>query len=111
MVARPSLLLSWLGLLGITILSLVPLKLRPHIFAVSQFEHVGAYFITGVALALAFRTRTALVAICISLSLLAAALEVAQLWIPGRNARLIDWVASSSGAWAGIAVVLAVRRM
>jgi VanZ family protein len=108
MVARLSLLLGWFGILAITILSLVPIELRPHVLAVSQFEHVGAYFATGVALALPFRTRKTLVLVCFSLSLLAALLEVAQLWIPGRDSRLIDWVAGSLGAWAGVAVVLAV---
>jgi hypothetical protein len=42
------------------------------------------------------------------LALLAAALELAQHWIPGRHSPLIDFVASSVGAGLGI-VALAIK--
>jgi VanZ family protein len=46
--------------------------------------------------------------IVLFLILLAAALELAQHWIPGRHSQLIDFVASSIGASLGI-VALAIR--
>jgi VanZ family protein len=98
--------LGCLGTIAITVLSLVPIEARPHVLEVSQLEHVDAYFATGLVFALASRTRRGLILTGVSLSVLAGLLEIAQIWIPGRNPRLIDWAAGALGVSAGITATL-----
>jgi hypothetical protein len=73
-----------------------------------QIEHVIAYCATAVFLGLGYSTARARIVVVLFLALLAAALELAQHWIPGRHSQLIDFVASSVGAGLGI-VALAIK--
>ncbi|MEH3143969.1 MAG: VanZ family protein [Methylobacterium frigidaeris] len=90
------------------VLSLVPGNGRPHTGAPGQFEHVVAYALTGAALALRLRSRR--VAIIAGLVVLAAVLETAQIWVPGRTAQVIDFLASSAGALIGTLLTTAALR-
>jgi VanZ family protein len=94
--------LAWLAIAAIVVLSLLPGQDRPHLVEVSQFEHLGAYGLAGAILALAYARPRWQVATGFGLTALAGALELAQLLVPGRNARVIDWAAGSAGAWAGV---------
>jgi VanZ family protein len=104
-----SLALAYAGTLAIVILSLVPVQLRPHLFAISQFDHFGSYLATGMAFAVAFKRSRNLVTVIAFLAVLAGLLEIAQHWIPGRTPRVSDWMASSFGAFLGLALILSVR--
>jgi hypothetical protein len=73
-------------LVAIGVLSVVPGEYRPHVFGASQLEHMAAYIIV------------------LFLGAYGAALEFCQIWIPGRNAALIDVAADVVGALIGIAV-------
>jgi VanZ family protein len=44
------------------------------------------------------------------LALLAATMELAQYWIPGRHSQLIDFVAGSVGAGVGISLLAIIDR-
>jgi VanZ family protein len=101
---------GWLGVIAIAVLSLVPGTARPHVLAVSQLEHLAAYAATAAALALGHPGRRNLIVIALLLAVYAAALEVAQLWVPGRSARLIDAAAGALGAWIGVSLVVLLRR-
>ena len=101
---------GWLGVVAITVLSLVPGSFRPHVLAVSQFEHVAAYALTAVALVLGYPGRRAPRTIVLLLTFYAALMELAQLFIPGRNASLIDIAAGGLGAGIGAMLVLLLRR-
>ncbi len=83
------------SLIAIGVLSEVPGELRPHIFAVSQLEHVVAYFAAALLLALGFWNRRNVLLLSLALPLYAAVLEIAQMFIPGRNSEFIDFFASS----------------
>jgi VanZ family protein len=100
---------GWAGLGLIGILSTVPGELRPHVFAVPQLEHLVAYFAAGLFLALGFWNRRNVFLLCLAVPMYAAALEIAQLFIPGRSSEFIDFFASSAGAWAGIALAWLMR--
>jgi VanZ family protein len=105
MTERVVVILAWLGAVAIMILSLVPGEWRPHVLEDKHWEHFDAYFTTGAAFALAYRSERSRVIVGISLSLLAAVLEFAQRWIPGRDSSPVDWTVSSLGAVAGITSV------
>jgi VanZ family protein len=101
---------GYFGVAAIAVLSLVPGSGRPHLMAVSQIEHVIAYCATAMMLALGHPGRRAPPAIVGLLTVYAALLEVAQLFVPGRTARLIDVAAGALGTAIGIGLALLLRR-
>ena len=94
----------------IMVLSLLPADERPHTGSSGQLEHTVAYFGTAVFLASGFRTMRDRVAAIVSLIGLAAALELIQRFIPGRHSQVIDWLASSLGAGAGVFAIILIER-
>ena len=90
-----------LAVVAFAVLSLVPWQLRPHTGAPESLEHVAAYALAGALLTFGYRKRSQPFIIVLSLSLYAAILEIAQMWVPGRNPQFIDFVASSAGALIG----------
>jgi len=100
---------GWAAIAAIAILSLVPGDLRPHVLSVSQLEHFAAYLVAASALILGYSGVRPAVTIASALPVYAAVLEILQLWAPDRSARFIDVVASSLGAWTGIALILVVH--
>jgi VanZ family protein len=89
------------ALIAIAVLSEVPGGLRPHILVVGQLEHFLAYFGAALLLALGFWSRRNVLLLCIALPLYAAVLEIAQMFVPGRNSEFIDFFASWGGACFG----------
>jgi VanZ family protein len=90
-----------LAVIVIAILSLVPMDLRPQV-APKLLEHFAAYAATGMLLALAFPQWGIIV---LGLSCYSAALELAQMWIPGRTASIADFASSSLGVCLGVLLV------
>jgi VanZ family protein len=97
---------GYLAVLLIGVVSLLPGALRPQTVVPGQFEHLIAYFATSVVLALradlSQRWSGSLLLVPY-----AGGLELAQLFIPGRHARLSDLPSSrptmfdtSSFRWA-----------
>jgi len=101
---------GWLGVIAIAVLSLVPGHARPHVLEVSQLEHVAAYCATAAALAWGYGGGRNALTVGLMLTAYAAALETAQILVPGRTARVIDMVASALGAWIGVGLAVLVRR-
>ena len=64
----------------------------------TRLEHLAAYLITGIAVISAYPQRPAWTIAAI-LCAYAGVLELGQLYIPGRHAALLDWLASSSGVF------------
>jgi VanZ family protein len=96
---------SGLAVIALAVLSLVPRELRPHTGFAGPLEHVVAYAITGALLTFGHVKRSQPFIIVMSLTLYAAILEIAQIWVPGRNPTVIDFAASSAGALIGSALV------
>ena len=102
--------LAWIAVIAVAVLSLVPGEFRPHVTTSNYIEHFAAYFLTSAVVALAYRaTIQSVLAIMFFLVTYAGLLETAQLWIPGREARFTDFVASTLGVVAGILFVSFVR--
>lgn len=85
----------------IAILSLVPQPLRPEVGLPGSLDHFVAYAITAATAAVLERSPRAWLFIGSGLALLAAILEVAQHWSPGREPNVLDFMASALGAFAG----------
>ena len=86
---------------AITLLSVVPPLWRPVTSAPHSIEHLLVFVVTGLALAMAYSWRWWLQAA--ALALFAVAIEAAQLFVPGRHARLSDLAVHLAGAGIGIA--------
>lgn len=95
----------------IVVLSLVPGDWRPSVGLAKALEHFTAYFVVAAVLTTAFRCGWLHIG---GLVVLAGALEVGQNWIPGRDANLIDFLGSSTGAFLGFglsSLIVAGRRV
>ncbi|MEA2818806.1 MAG: hypothetical protein QOJ86_810 [Bradyrhizobium sp.] len=95
-------IIAWLLTAAVTFATLGPPSYRPHSALGQDAEHALAFVLVGLAFGLAYPRRrlfTAGIAV-----VLIGMLELLQLWMPGRHARLEDFVVDALAAYAGIAV-------
>ena len=97
---------AWLLLVTIVVLSVVPPEDRPVTPAPHDFEHVAIFVATGLAFGLGYSRHLVQI---LALMVFSAAIEIIQLGIPGRHARVSDFVvdAVSVSIGVGIAFMLA----
>jgi VanZ family protein len=95
-------IIAWLLAAAVTFATLGPPSYRPHSDLGQDGEHAFAFLVVGVAFGLAYtehRLRVAVVAV-----IMIGALELLQLWVPGRHARLEDFIVDALTACVGLAV-------
>jgi VanZ family protein len=91
---------GWILAIAIVVLSVVPRELRPETGVPHRLEHFIIYFVTGFAFGLGYVRRHFFVASL--LVLFCGLVELAQLMVPGRHARLSDFVIDALGTSAGL---------
>jgi len=92
---------GWALLLGIAVLSLVPPSFRLVTSAPHNVEHLAIFAAAGLAFGLGYRSHYLLQTIgCLAF---AGAVEVSQHWVPGRHARLSDFIIDAISACIGVA--------
>jgi len=94
-------IIAWSLTAAVTFATLGPPHLRPHSDLGQDGEHALAFVLVGLAFGLAYRHhryRTAALAV-----VLIGVLEMLQLWMPGRHARLEDFIVDALAACVGIA--------
>ena len=101
--------IGWLCVLAIIVLSLVAPAWRPVTFLPHDLEHLAIFIMTGFALGLGYPGRTA--QHMAMLVIFAAAIELAQFYVPGRHPRLIDFLVDALGACAGAALAALATRL
>jgi hypothetical protein len=95
-------IIAWLLTAAVTFATLGPPQYRPHSALGQDGEHALAFVLVGLAFGIAYprhRLLTAAIAV-----ILIGVLELLQLWMPGRHARLEDFVVDALAACVGIAV-------
>lgn len=105
MAFRPSVLLlarvtAWSLAAAIVALSVIPPDLRPQTGMPSNFEHFSIYSVAGLAFGLGYDRKPVLVAIL--LLIFTGSIEIAQLFVPGRHARLSDFIVDAFGMCVGL---------
>ena len=95
-------LFAWLLAAAITFATLGPPEYRPHAHITHDGEHALAFVLLGLAFALAY-PRQRVLAAGISVVLIGI-LELMQLFVPGRHARLEDFVVDALTALVGFAL-------
>lgn len=95
---------AWLLALAIVLLSLVPPSYRPTIGSSYTLSHVLEHFLSFLATGLAFGIGYSNRLWILTGALLAftAAIEVAQRWVPGRHARMSDFLIDAAALCVGI---------
>jgi VanZ family protein len=99
---------AWLCIVAIGVLSLVAPPLRPVTVVPHALEHAGIFVAAGFAAALGYPSRTALT--MVALVLFSGAVEMAQLFAPGRHATLGDFVVDAGAACLGVALASLATR-
>jgi VanZ family protein len=94
---------GWLLLAFIILLTLSPASYRPVTRIGHNLEHFLIHFALGVTFAIGYAREWWLVAL--GLVGLTAAVEFAQLFVPGRHARLKDLVIDAGAVCLGVAIV------
>ena len=102
LIARLSPPAFWFCVTLILYLSLVPGTMRPQTGASGHLEHFMAYAITGAIFMAGVRHGMSALTAAVGLCWLSGAVEIAQLWIPGRTGQVAGFIWSSAGAWLGL---------
>lgn len=98
---------AWCIAASIAVLSVVPPTLRPETGAPNQLEHFLIYFAAGFAFGLGYKFARTLLAI---LSVMfCGCIEVLQLFVPGRHARLSDFIVDALAMCVGLITTSLVR--
>jgi hypothetical protein len=100
---------GWACVIAIAALSLVAPSLRPVTILPHDLEHAAIFAITGCTLGLGYPNRTQFH--MSALIVFAAVIELAQLYAPGRHARVIDFVVDALAACVGVAFSAIVLRL
>lgn len=100
---------AWIGLTAILLLTFVPPALRPYFSVPHMLEHFASFLLVGGAFALGYPRRE--FGIAVAAFPFIAVTELLQFAVPGRHARVSDFVVNLLGVYAGIAIALLVTRM
>jgi VanZ family protein len=91
---------AWLLIVVILGLSVVPASDRPVTGAPHNVEHFAIFALTGLAFGLGYGPHYLRQAAC--LVVFAGLVEVVQYWVPGRHARLSDFIVDAISACVGL---------
>jgi VanZ family protein len=94
--------IAWVLLATAIVLTVVPAQLRPVTGAPSPIEHFAMFFLIGSAFTLGYSRSD--YPLCGAAIAFAGALELLQRFVPGRHARLSDFVIDALSAVIGIAL-------
>ena len=100
---------AWFALVAIVVLSLVPPGARPATFFPHSLEHAGIFLFDGLAFGVAYFGYQWLLSVWAVI--FCGAIELAQLMIPGRHARLGDFLVDATAVCVGIFAASTLVRM
>ena len=109
MIPRISRALAWAFAAAIVALSVVPPSLRPVTDLPHGVEHFAAFVLCGFAFGLGY--RMAVVIEAAALVAFAGAIEIVQLFAPGRHARLTDFAVDAIAIYVGLLIGRAASNM
>ena len=99
---------SWILLFSIAALSIVPADLRPVTIFPHDVEHAAIYFLAGCAFGLAYADH--FVTTLVGRSAFTLVMEVMQIWILGRHARVSDFLVDAFAVAVGLVGGAALAR-
>lgn len=99
---------AWVLATAIAVVSAVPPSLRPETWLPHAIEHFAIYWATGIAFALGYTVTPLIAAILIIFS---GAVEILQFFVPGRHARLNDFLIDAFACIIGLLTVPVVTQI
>lgn len=93
---------AWLLVIGLVVVTVVPASERPITGVQHYYEHFLAFGFVGLFFALAYSQRPIL--LMLSAIVFTAGLELLQIPLPTRHARLEDFFTDALASWVGIGV-------
>ena len=99
--------IAWALLISIVVMTVVPPSLRVVTGAPHNVEHAMIFLITGAAFGLGYELRLSVM--CAAAVVFCACLELVQLVVPGRHARVSDFIIDAVAACIGLAISWTVR--
>lgn len=105
---RLAVLAAWIGLVGVAFSTLSPIELRPHVGG-ANYERLIAFALIGGLFGMAYPRH--LLRVMIIVVGVAIGLEILQMIIPGRHARMFDAVVKSCGGIAGVFAAAIANRL
>ena len=100
---------AWTLALAIVVLSLVPPSYRPVTEASHSFEHLAIFLATGLAFGAGYPGRPFRIAV--ALVIFSGTVELLQQWVPGRHARLSDFLVDGTAAEFGTLLAFTAMRL
>ena len=91
---------AWILLVTIAVLSLVPPQDRPVTILPHSVEHFSIFLVAGLAFGVGYPQRRLFQFVAVLA--FTAAIELAQLLVPGRHARLSDFLVDALGITVGL---------
>jgi VanZ family protein len=91
---------AWLLATAVIVLSLVSPWLRSETDVPHDLEHFAIFAATGLAFGLGYSRRY--FAVAVALVIFTGAIEIAQIAVPGRHARLSDFMVDALAACIGL---------
>jgi VanZ family protein len=99
---------AWACIIGLAVASWAPGQDIIRTGFNTRLEHMAAYLIAGLAVLVAYPRKTPW-SIATLLGAYAGVLELGQMYVPGRHAALLDWLASSGGVVCACVTVFFYR--
>jgi len=100
-------LVAWGLAAAVTFATVGPPRYRPHAADLGQSgEHALAFILVGLAFGFAYRRNRLLTASFVVA--MTGAIEIMQFWVPGRHARLSDFIVDALAACAGLVAAAAL---
>jgi len=91
---------AWLLALAIIVLSVSPASVRPVTGAGQGLEHLSIFIALGMAFGFGYPRR--FLRLTLALIVFTLAIEIAQIWVPGRHARLSDFLIDAAASCLGV---------
>ena len=91
---------AWLLALAIVVLSVSPASVRPVTGAGQGLEHLLIFMAMGMAFGFGYPRRFQL--LTLAMMVFTLAIEIAQIWVPGRHARLSDFLIDAAASCLGV---------
>ena len=100
--------IAWACVIGLAVASWTPGQEIVRTGFNTRLEHTTAYLMAGIAVLAAYPQKPPWL-IAVLLGVYAGVLELGQMYVPGRHAALLDWLASSGGVVCACVTVFFYR--
>jgi VanZ like family len=99
---------AWVLAIAIAVFSVVPPSLRLQTGLPHAFEHFAIFWVTGAAFTLGYTLTPLLVIVLVVFS---GAVEIVQLFIPGRHARVSDFIVDALACIIGLVTIAVLAQV